>query len=89
MAGKWTAFRVTVGVPKIEANAQPPATPLTFEVVGDGGKSLWKSEPVTELDTFQTCELNVTKVKVLTLIVHCPGPNNWAQSVWFEPVLME
>jgi hypothetical protein len=88
LAGKWTALRTSVGVPKIEDNAEPPASQLAFEVVGDG-KSLWKSEPVTKLDTFQTCELNVTKIKILTLLVHCPGENHWARAFWFEPILAE
>ena len=88
LAGNWTAFRVIVGVPKIVDNAEAPASPLTFEVLGDG-KSLWKSEPVTKLETFQTCEVNVSKVKVLTLVVHCPEANYWAYAVWFEPVLVE
>jgi hypothetical protein len=88
LAGKWTALSTSVGVPKIEDNAEPPVSPLTFEVVGDG-KSLWKSEPVTKLDTFQACRLNVTKVKTLTLRVHCPQENHWARAVWFEPILAE
>ena len=88
LGGRWTAFRAAVGVPKIEDNAEPPASPLTFEVLGDG-KSLWKSEPVTKLDTLQTCELNVSRLKVLTLLVHCPQDNHWARAVWFEPILAE
>jgi hypothetical protein len=88
LGGKWTAFRATVGVPKIEDNAENPASALTFEVLGDG-KSLWKSEPVTKLDEFQTCAVNVEKVKVLTLLVHAAGRYYWARSVWFEPVLID
>lgn len=88
LAGRWVAFRTSVGVPKIEANTGDPASPLTFEVLGDG-KSLWKSEPVTKIEAFQTCELNVSKVKVLTLLVHCPQENHWARAFWFEPVLIE
>lgn len=88
LAGRWTALRVTVGVPKIEVKAEPPASPLTFEVRGDGN-SLWKSEPVTKLDTYQPCELNVAKVKILTLIVYCANANEWARSTWFEPIIME
>lgn len=86
--GKATAFRVTVGVPKIEDAAKPPASALTFEVLGDG-KSLWKSEPVTKLDDVQTCTVRVEKVKVLTLHVHCADRHEWARAVWFEPLLAE
>jgi hypothetical protein len=88
LGGKWTAFRATVGVPKIEDAAENPASALTFEVLGDG-KSLWKSEPVTKLDEFQTCAVSVEKVKVLTLLIHAAGRYYWARSVWFEPVLIE
>jgi hypothetical protein len=88
LAGKWFAFRVTVGVPKIEDNGENPASALTFELLADG-KPLWKSDPVTQLDTFQTCTLKVEKVKVLTLQVHCPDKSDWARAVWFEPILAE
>jgi hypothetical protein len=88
LGGKWTVLRATVGVPTIEEKTGNPATGLIFEVLGDG-KSLWKSEPVTVIDTFQTCAVKVEKVKTLTLKVHCPGANFWARSVWFEPVLIE
>lgn len=86
--GKWIAFRTHVGVPKLEENAGNPATPLIFEVVGDG-KPLWKSDPVAKTETYQTCEVRVQKVKTLTLKVRCPGNNSWARAVWFEPVLAE
>lgn len=88
LGGRWAAFRASVGTPTIEEKTYPPSSPLTFEVLGDG-KSLWRSKPVTQLDTFQTCELNVTNVKTLTLLVHCPDANNWARAVWFEPILIE
>jgi len=88
LGGRWSVFRVTVGVPKIEDNGENPASALTFEILGDG-KSLWKSEPVTTLDTFQTCTTKVEKVKALTLQVHCPDKSNWARAVWFEPILVE
>ena len=88
LAGRWAAFRTTVGVPTIEDKTSPPASPLTFEVLGDG-KSLWKSKPVATLDAVQTCEIDVTNVKVLTLLVHCPDANDSARPMWFEPILIE
>ena len=88
LSAKALAFRATVGVPTHEENQKDPASPLTFEVLGDG-KSLWKSEPVTKLDAFQTCTLKVEKVKVLTLKVHCPNEHGGAHAVWFAPILVE
>jgi hypothetical protein len=88
LGGKWTVFRATVGVPKIEDNAQDPQSALTFEVVGDG-KSLWKSEPVTKLDTFQTCVVRVERVKTLTLLVHAAADAEWCRAIWFEPILAD
>jgi hypothetical protein len=85
---KWTAFRATIGVPKINDNFLDPLSPLTFEVLGDD-KSLWKSEAVNKLDTFQTCTINIEKLKTLTLRVHCPDNNGYACAYWFEPILIE
>ena len=85
--GKWVALRATVGAPTMEDNNQDPSA-MTFEVLGDG-KSLWKSEPVTKIDTFQTCTVRVEKVRVLTLQVHSHDKAMWTRAVWFEPVLVE
>jgi hypothetical protein len=88
LGGKWTALRATIGVPKIKDNHLDPLSPLTFEVLGDD-KSLWKSDAVTKMDTFQTCTIAIEKVKTLTLRVHCPDKNGWACACWFEPILVE
>lgn len=88
LGGRMTVFRSHVGVPKHEGIAGDPATPLIFEVLGDG-KSLWKSEPVAKLDTFQACEVRIDKVKTLTLRVSCPGDQGRAHAVWFGPVVIE
>ncbi len=88
LGGKWTAFGATVGLPKIDEKTGDPESELTFEIRGDG-KSLWKSEPVTKFETFQSCTIRVEKVKTLTLLTHCPGNNAWARCVWFEPILVE
>jgi hypothetical protein len=88
LGGKWTGFRATIGTPNVDGKNEDPRSPLTFEVVGDG-KSLWKSEPVTKIDKFQTCTINVEKVKTLTLKVHCPDNNGWAWVFWIEPILAE
>jgi hypothetical protein len=85
---KKTAIRTTVGVTRIGDDAQDAATGLIFEVLGDG-KSLWKSKPVSKLDMYETCELKIEKVKILTLRVNCPGPNTYARAMWYEPILVE
>ena len=88
LAGRWTGFRTTVGIPAIDDRTDPPGSALTFEVFADG-KSVWKSEPVTKREEFQNCEISVEKVKVLTLRVSCPEANAHAHAVWFEPILVE
>jgi hypothetical protein len=88
LSGKPIAFRATIGVPNHADYMRDPASPLTFEVIGDG-LSLWKSEPVTKLDTFQKCVVRIEKVKTLTLRVHCAEANNYAHAVWFAPVVVE
>ena len=45
--------------------------------------------PVTKLDTFQTCEITVEKVKTLTLRVRCPDGDEGGRSVWVEPLIFE
>jgi hypothetical protein len=87
LAGKMVAFRVNIGIPRHLDPQENPVSPVTFEVLGDK-KSLWKSEPVTNLDSFQNCTVNVEKVKVLTLRVHCQK-NGWATAVWFAPIVAE
>jgi hypothetical protein len=85
---KWAVIRTTVGIPKIEPAGKPPASPLTFEIVGDG-KSLWRSDPAKKVNDLQLCDVRIEGVKVLTLRVHCPKSNAAARAVWYEPVLVE
>lgn len=85
---KAVAFCAVVGVPKHERGQGNPASPLVFEVLGDG-VSLWKSEPVEKLDTPQACAVRVGKVKTLTLRVHCPREHGGAHAVWFAPAVVE
>ncbi len=87
LEGKWQVLHASVGAPTMPDNAQDPSA-MTFEVLGDG-KSLWRSEPVTKIDTFQACTVRVEKVKVLALQVHTPDKTMWTRAVWFEPVLIE
>jgi len=61
-----------------------PATPLVFEVWGDG-KLMWQSRPVVSKGQLQGCELNVSRIKLLHLQVNCPGANDNSHCVWIEP----
>ena len=87
LGGRMLAFQTTVGIPTYYNTQQDPASPVVFEVLGDN-KTLWKSEPITKRDSFQTCKLNVEKVKTLTLRVHCKV-FNWAHAIWFSPYLVD
>ncbi len=77
-------FECGVVVPKIRADQTDPATPLIFEVWGDG-RLLWRSQPVARMNQMQNCRVGVKGVTTLDLRVVCPGRDNWAVSVWFEP----
>nr|WP_020472999.1 NPCBM/NEW2 domain-containing protein [Zavarzinella formosa] len=85
---KVSVFRTSIGVPYHEDKQPDPHSALTFEVLLDG-KSIWKSEPVTKMDTFQTVTLKVDKAKTLTLRAYCAGSGGGAHCVWFAPVLIE
>ena len=87
LAGKAMAFQASVGIPKHEDQQPDPASAVTFEVWGDG-KLLWKSEPVSKLDTFQKCTISVEKVKTLTIRASCKD-HSWAHAVWFAPFFVE
>jgi len=88
LAGKWSALRVRAGVPEFPDTAKPPASELTYEVLGDD-VSLWKSKPAKTLNEFQACDVCVQKVKILTLRVHCPDLEDWCRAMWLEPILAE
>lgn len=81
------AFRATVGIPKYIDGQPEPFSKATFEVLGDG-KSLWKSEPVSSTESFQSCTIKLDKVKTLTLRTHC-GNFGWVHGVWFAPTVAE
>ena len=87
LAAKSMAFIASMGIPKHLEGQEQPYSAATFEVLGDG-KSLWKSEPIAKIGTFQTCRLDIEKVKTLTLRVTCKD-NRWIHAVWFGPVVIE
>lgn len=81
-------FESGVFVPKVKPNQGNPATPLKFEVWGNG-KSLWSSRPIGTMDVMQDCAVPLDGVTELQLRVVCPGRDNWGVAVWFEPRLVK
>jgi hypothetical protein len=88
LSGKWAAFHVHVGIPEFPDTAKPPASEVTFELIGDGD-SLWKSKPTKELNESQLAKVCVEKIMVLTLRVHCPGSSDWCRACWLEAILTD
>ncbi len=88
LGGKSTVFHATIGDVKFRDDQTDPFSAMTFEVLGDD-KSLWKSEPVTKMNSFQKCTISIAKVKTLTLRVHCKDNNGWGCAFWIEPILAE
>jgi formylglycine-generating enzyme required for sulfatase activity len=62
------------------------ASPVTFEVIGDG-KELWKSKPVQVPHQTQDCRVKVEGVRVLELRVSSQKDHRSAVAVWVDPVL--
>jgi len=81
-------FESGVVVPKVKEEQGNPATPLIFEVWGDE-RLLWRSQPVATMNQMQGCRVGVKGVTTLELRVVCPGRDNWAVAVWFEPCLLK
>jgi len=81
-------FESGVFVPKVKEEQGNPATPLIFEVWGDG-RLLWRSQPVATMNQMQACRVGVKGVTTLELRVVCPGRDNWAVAVWFEPCVLK
>lgn len=81
------AYSSLSGVATLADDVDRSATSLTFEVKGDG-RSLWRSKGVASRDDSQWFNLNTSGVEKLELIVHCPGTNDRAHAVWFEPFLV-
>ena len=77
-------FSAEVGV--ADERKYGPASPVTFEVWGDG-KMLWQSEPVKMWGQAQKCKVRIADVKRLELRVNCPGDAAFAYAVWCEPKL--
>ncbi len=63
------------------------ATPLAFQVFGDG-KVLWTSRPVQAPRQTDDCSVKVEGIRVLELRVVCPGSHGSAHAVWLDPYLL-
>lgn len=74
-------FRSRVGI--ADLRRADPASPVTFEVIGDG-QQLWASKPVAKWGQAQECEVKISGVKILELRVRCPGDAAFARAVWCE-----
>lgn len=79
-------YRQFVGHAAINDNAKPKV-PLTFRVDLDG-KTAWTSRPFQAKGEFEAFAIDVTGAKVLEIKVDCPGSNDRAVAVWFEPRLL-
>ncbi|MCL6502436.1 MAG: NPCBM/NEW2 domain-containing protein [Pirellulales bacterium] len=74
-------FRAEVG---IADGAGRPATPVAFEVWGDG-RRLAGPLAMDRTGVTVAVAVNVARVEVLELRVLCPGDNRNALAVWIEP----
>jgi hypothetical protein len=63
------------------------ATPLTFQVLGDG-EVLWTSPPLREKGNMLECQVGMKGLCVLELRVNCPGRFDSAHAVWLDPYLL-
>lgn len=55
-----------------------------FEVWGDG-RMLWRSPPVTSVNTWHTCGVSVLRIHTLELRTRAAGSNRYAHAVWLDP----
>ena len=79
-------FRSQVVIPEMFPWQGDPRTPLVFEIQGDG-RLLWESRPMGQKGDHQACTVSVQGVDELTLLIDCPGPENWGLGAWIEPRL--
>ncbi len=81
------AYKTLSGVATLSDTSKGTSAAVGFEIKGDG-KSLWQSKSFRTRNDSQWFNVNVTGVTKLELIVHCPGTNDMAHTVWFEPFLI-
>jgi hypothetical protein len=69
----------------ISETSENPASPVTFEVIGDG-LVLWKSKPIRK-GAIEKCEVSLKGVHQLELRASCTGDITGCHAVWLDPVL--
>jgi len=82
--GDYRAFSVEVAIS--DSAHEPSQSPLTFRIVGDS-RTLWRSRAIKNKGQSERCEIKVSGIKELRLVVDCPGANAWAFAVWIDPLL--
>lgn len=82
--GQYKEFRAGAGL--LYSNFDP-VTPLTFKVYGDD-KLLWQSKPIKVKRTGEDCAVDITGVKILKLVVDCPGHFRYGCSAWINPMVL-
>jgi tRNA A-37 threonylcarbamoyl transferase component Bud32 len=80
-------YRIFKATATLNDSATQAASALRFVVMGDG-RSLWQSNPIQKRGDQQDCEVSVSGLDVLELVITCPGENSWAHGVWIEPRLL-
>ncbi len=83
---RFSSFRSQVVIPEMLPRQGDPRTPLVFKIQGDG-RVLWRSKPLSQKGDNQTCKVSVEGVDELSLLIDCPGPENWGLGAWIEPQL--
>ncbi len=77
----FTRFKAVVS---LNDGPERSATPLTFEVFGDGLR-LWSSRPVMTQRDVQTVDLAIRGKTMLKLQVSCRGDTHGAHAAWIDP----
>jgi hypothetical protein len=83
---QFSSFRSQVVIPEMFPWQGDPKTPLVFKIQGDG-RLLWQSKPLGQKGDHQSCNVSVAGVDELSLLIDCPGPDNWGLAAWIEPQL--
>ena len=83
--GEYTRFRADVSLNDSTRGIPTAASPVVFSVVGDG-RDLWTSREHVAGEPMETCDIDISDVKTLTITVGLCGPRHQgAHSVWLEP----
>lgn len=79
------AFKAFVGVDDGCAERHSTGgTALVFKVLC-GENVIWKSQPIRGVGAIAECNCPLADCGKVTLVVECPGTNNCAHAVWFDP----